>query len=96
MNSACVVVAAPGSGAWTTCLVRSAMAGHVGGGGQGLTLEDCFREPRDAAEGAVRRAAGAGHEVNAGALADVLTSDPDPLAENVFFRFLDRLGGVPL
>ena len=98
MNSACVVVeaAAPESGAWTTCLARSATAGYVGGGGRGLSLEDYFLEPRDAAERAVRWAAEAGHEVNADALADVLTSDPDPLAENLFFRFLDRLGVVPL
>jgi hypothetical protein len=41
-------------------------------------------------------AAEAGHEVNADALVDVLTSAPDPLAENLFFRFLDRLGVVPL
>jgi hypothetical protein len=97
MNSACVVLegAAPESGAWTTCLARSAMAAYVGGG-EGLTLEDYFLEPRDAAERAVRWAAEAGHEVDAGAVADVLTADPDPLAENLFFRFLDRLGVVPL
>ncbi|MFF8232951.1 hypothetical protein [Streptomyces caelestis] len=53
-------------------------------------------QPRDAAERAVRWAAEAGREVNADALVDVLTSDPDPLAENLFFRFLDRLGVVPL
>jgi hypothetical protein len=27
---------------------------------------------------------------------DVLNSDPDPVAENLFFRLLDRLGVVPL
>ncbi|MBB6418768.1 hypothetical protein [Streptomyces sp. AK010] len=110
MNSECVVLeaAAPESGAWTTCLARSAMAGYVGAGREGLTLEDYFLEPGDAAERAVRWAAEAGCEVNADALVDVLTSDPDPsplsaslergdpLAENLLFRFLDRLGVVPL
>jgi hypothetical protein len=98
MNSECVVLeaAAPESGTWTTCLARAAMAGYLGAGREGLTLEDYFLEPRDAAERAVRWSAEAGHEVNADALVDVLTSDPDPLAENLFFRFLDRLGVVPL
>ncbi|MFD7240605.1 hypothetical protein [Streptomyces massasporeus] len=98
MNSECVVLeaAAPESGAWTTCLARSAMAGYVGAGRDGLTLEDYFLEPADAAERAVRWAAEAGREVNADALVDVLTSDPDLLAENLLFRFLDRLGVVPL
>ncbi|MFF8014313.1 hypothetical protein [Streptomyces sp. NPDC007929] len=98
MNSECVVVeaAAPQSGAWTTCLARSAMAGYLGAGREGLTLEDYFLEPGDAAGRAVRWAAEAGYEVNADAVADVLTSDPDPLAENLLFRFLDRLGVVPL
>ncbi|MEU3849914.1 hypothetical protein [Streptomyces sp. NPDC029554] len=98
MNSECVVLeaAAPESGAWTTCLARGAMAGYLGGGQEGLTLEDYFLEPGDAAERAVRWAAEAGHEVNAATLLDVLTSDPDPLAENLLFRFLDRLGVVPL
>ncbi|WP_114254901.1 hypothetical protein [Streptomyces sp. Go-475] len=98
MNSACVVLeaAGPESGAWTTCLGRAAMAGYLGADREGLTLEDYFLEPGDAAERAVRWAAEAGHEVNADALLDVLTSDPDPLAENLLFRFLDRLGVVPL
>ncbi|TQJ89533.1 hypothetical protein [Streptomyces sp. SLBN-31] len=96
MNSDCVVVeaAAPESGAWTTCLARSAMAGHLGG--EGLTLEDYFLDPRDAAERAVAWAAEAGREADAEALAEVLSADPDPLAENLFFRLLDRLGVVPL
>jgi hypothetical protein len=68
----------------------------VGADREGLTLEDYFLEPGDAAERAVRWAAEAGCEVNADALVDVLTSDPDPLAENLLFRFLDRLGVVPL
>ncbi|CAM5592011.1 hypothetical protein SHIRM173S_06559 [Streptomyces hirsutus] len=74
MDSACVVVeaAAPESGAWTTCLARSAMAGYLGAPAadgtdgadgvegaegvvqNGLTLEDYFLEPRDAADRARR------------------------------------------
>ncbi|MEU6145484.1 hypothetical protein ABZ848_34695 [Streptomyces sp. NPDC047081] len=98
MDSASVVVeaAAPESGAWTTCLARAAMAGYLNAGNEGLTLEDYFLEPRDAAERAVAWAAEAGHDVDAGPLVDVLTADPDPLAENLFFRLLDRLGVVPL
>ena len=102
MGGDCVVVeaAAPESGAWTTCLARAAMAGYLGADKEGLTLEDYFLEPRDAAERAVAWAAEAGHAVNAGPLLDVLIADPDPaadvLAENLFFRLLDRLGVVPL
>ncbi|MFC9908938.1 hypothetical protein [Streptomyces sp. NPDC059862] len=105
MDSACVVVeaAAPQSGAWTACLARAAMAGYLGADSEGLTLEDYFLDPRDAAERAVAWAAEAGHTVPAEPLLDVLTADPDPaplprdpLAENLFFRFLDRLGVVPL
>ncbi|ELP61673.1 hypothetical protein ACKI1I_18600 [Streptomyces turgidiscabies] len=112
MDSHCVVLeaAAPESGAWTTCLARDAMAGYLGAGqsdggesgsdasdeGLTLTLDDYFLEPGDAAERAVDWAAEAGHTVNAGPLLDVLTSEPDPLAENLFFRFLDRLGVLPL
>ncbi|KUN99027.1 hypothetical protein [Streptomyces caeruleatus] len=98
MDSASVVVeaAAPESGAWTTCLARGAMAGYLGAADEGLTLEDYFLEPSDAAERAVSWAAEAGHEVNAESVIDVLTSEADPLAENLFFRLLDRLGVVPL
>ncbi|MCL8011780.1 hypothetical protein [Streptomyces sp. AS02] len=98
MDSDCVVVeaAAPDSGAWTTCLARAAMAGYLGAGDEGLTLEDYFLEPQDAAERAVAWAAEAGHEVNAESVIDVFTADADPLAENLFFRLLDRLGVVPL
>ncbi|GAA3990188.1 hypothetical protein GCM10022384_42700 [Streptomyces marokkonensis] len=118
MDSDCVVVeaAAPESGAWTTCLARVAMAGYLGAEKEGLTLEDYFLEPRDAAERAVAWAAEAGRTASAGELAEVLSADPGgdsrsdgasgpgaevrpvagPLAENLFFRFLDRLGVVPL
>ena len=54
------------------------------------------RTPRTVLAGWVRPDAQAGREVNADALVDVLTSDPDPLAENLFLSFLDRLGFVPL
>ncbi|WP_406442824.1 hypothetical protein OHB14_28150 [Streptomyces sp. NBC_01613] len=98
MDSASVVVeaAAPESGAWTTCLARAAMAGYLGDGNEGRTLDDYFLQPRDAADRAVVWAAEAGHEIDAGPLLDVLTADADPLAENLFFRLLDRLGVVPL
>ncbi|MFE3034630.1 hypothetical protein ACFXKY_23675 [Streptomyces canus] len=98
MDSASVVLeaAGPESGAWTTCLARAAMAGYIGDGEDGLTLEDYFLEPRDAAARAVAWAAEAGHEVAEEPLLDVLNAEPDPLAENLFFRMLDRLGVVPL
>jgi hypothetical protein len=98
MDSDCVVVeaAGPESGAWTTCLARAAMAEYVGADKEGLTLEDYFLEPRDAAERAVAWAEEAGRAVEAEAVVEVLTADPDPLAENLFFRLLDRLAVVPL
>ncbi|MEU6805650.1 hypothetical protein [Streptomyces neyagawaensis] len=101
MDSDCVVVeaAAPESGAWTTCLARTAMADYLGDGGQGLTVDDYFLEPRDAAERAVAWAAEAGRVAAEEVLADVLAAEPgpvDPLAENILFRLLDRLGVVPL
>ncbi|MFE4666300.1 hypothetical protein ACFRI7_05175 [Streptomyces sp. NPDC056716] len=73
MDSACVVVeaAAPESGAWSSCLVRAAMAGYLGAESEGLTLEDYFLEPRDAAERAVAWAAEAGHTVGARDLVEV-------------------------
>ncbi|WP_122615876.1 hypothetical protein [Streptomyces sp. Tu 4128] len=109
MDSDCAVVeaAAPESGAWTTCLARSAMAGYLGAERDGLTLEDYFLEPRDAAERAVAWAAEAGRTASAVELAEVLAAEPaagadaggdasGPVAEKLFFRFLDRLGVVPL
>jgi len=98
LDSECVIVeaAAPESGAWTTCLVRAAMARYLGAGGEGLGVDDYFLEPADAAERAVAWAAEAGHAVAAEPLLDVLTANPDLLAENLLFRFLDRLGVVPL
>ncbi|MFE0105201.1 hypothetical protein [Streptomyces sp. NPDC059009] len=95
MDSDCVVVeaAAPESGAWTTCLAREAMAGYLGD--DGLTVEDYFLEPRDAADRAVAWAAESGRRVTAEPLLDVLSADPEPSAEQLFFRFLDRLGVLP-
>ncbi|MFV0134054.1 hypothetical protein ACLGIH_12565 [Streptomyces sp. HMX87] len=110
MDSDCVVLeaAAPESGAWTTCLARAAMAGYLGAEKKGLTLEDYFLEPRDAADRAVAWAAEAGRVAAVADLVEVLTAEPgpsplpealehaEPMAENLFFRFLDRLGVVPL
>ncbi|MEU6377749.1 hypothetical protein [Streptomyces sp. NPDC046909] len=98
MDSDCVVVeaAGPESGAWTTCLARTAMAQYIGADKEGLTLEDYFLEPGDAAERAVAWAEEAGCAVEAGAVLEVLTAEADPLAENLFFRLLDRLAVVPL
>jgi hypothetical protein len=97
MDSDCVAVeaAAPDSGVWTACLARQAMAGYVGGEDE-LGVDDYFLEPADAAARAVSWAAEAGHAISAEPLLEVLTADPDPLAENLFFQFLDRLGVVPL
>ncbi|WP_327728082.1 hypothetical protein OG250_15520 [Streptomyces sp. NBC_00487] len=100
MGSDCVVVeaAGPESGAWTTCLARRAMAAYLGDG-EGLTVEDFFLEPRDAAERAVAWAAEAGRAVVEQSLVEVLSAEPGPpdlLAENILFRLLDRLGVVPL
>ncbi|MER7197131.1 hypothetical protein CG723_19500 [Streptomyces sp. CB01635] len=96
MDSDCVVIeaAAPESGAWTTCLARDAMAGYLSA--DELTLEDYFLEPADAARRAVAWAQECGRTVEQGPLADVLGQDPDPFAEPLFFRFLDRLGVAPL
>ncbi|MGW3666834.1 hypothetical protein [Streptomyces sp. NPDC005141] len=98
MDSACVAVeaAAPSGGAWTTCLARDAMAGYLEGAEGGLGVDDYFLEPADAAERAVAWAAEAGLSVAVGPLLDVLGAEPGPLAENLFFQFLDRLGVVPL
>ncbi|TPQ16972.1 hypothetical protein [Streptomyces sporangiiformans] len=98
MDSDCVVVeaAAPESGAWTTCLARDAMAGYLGGNEDGLTVDDYFLEPGDATERAVAWAAESGRTVPEEPLLDVFTADADPSAEMLFFRFLDRLGVVPM
>ncbi|CAL9443565.1 hypothetical protein [Streptomyces sp. enrichment culture] len=104
MDSDCVVVeaASPEHGAWTACLGRAAMAGHLGGGNtaeggdpDGLTVEDYFLDPRDAAERALAWAAEAGRTASPDDLLDVLSVEPDDVAENLFFRLLDRLGVVP-
>ncbi|MFJ9565463.1 hypothetical protein ACIRQQ_36180 [Streptomyces fuscichromogenes] len=101
MDGACVVVeaAAPRSGGWTTCLGRAAAARFLAVDGQGLSLDDYFLDPRDAADRAVAWAAEAGHAVTPEALLAVLTADPDPdaqLAENTFFGLLRILGVLPV
>jgi hypothetical protein len=70
------------------------MAGYLSA--DELTLEDYFLEPADAALRAVAWAQECGRTVAQGPLADVLGQDPDPFAEPLFFRFLDRLGVAPL
>lgn len=95
VGSECVVVeaAAPESGAWTACLARDTMAKFLGE--DGLTVEDYFLEPHDAAERAVAWAAESGRTVRSAVLLDILTAAPEPSAEELFFRFLDRLGVFP-
>jgi hypothetical protein len=72
------------------------MAKYLGADKEGLTPEDYFLEPADAVERAVAWAAEAGHTIEAEPLLDVLTAEADPLAENLFFRMLDRLAVVAL
>ncbi|MBO1334849.1 hypothetical protein [Streptomyces sp. VRA16 Mangrove soil] len=96
MDSRCAVVeaAAPHSGAWTSCLGRAAMAEYIGGDER--ALEDYFLPPEDAAERAVAWAAEGGRTVEAQPLHDVLRARAEPSAEELFFRFLDRLGVVAM
>ncbi|MFD8937018.1 hypothetical protein ACFV0R_17510 [Streptomyces sp. NPDC059578] len=96
MDSACVVVeaAAPRGGGWTACLDRASMADHIGGDER--ALEDYFLVPEDAADRAVAWAAEAGLTVTAGPLVEVLSAPAEPSAEELFFRFLERLGVVRL
>ncbi|GHG12753.1 hypothetical protein [Streptomyces albogriseolus] len=97
MDGACVAVeaASPESGVWTACLGRDAMAGYLDGRQEGLTVEDYFLERADAAERAVFWAEEAGRTVAPEDVLEVLTADPGPMAENLFFRLLDRLRVVP-
>lgn len=97
MDGDCVAVeaASPESGVWTACLGRDAMAGYLGGRPEGLTVDDYFLEPADAAGRAVLWAEEAGRTAVAGDVLEVLTADPGPVAENLLFRLLDRLGVVP-
>ncbi|MDT3725986.1 hypothetical protein ROS62_14330 [Streptomyces sp. DSM 41972] len=90
-----VEVASPGSGVWTACLGRDAMAGDLDGRQEGLTVDDYFPEPAEAAERAVFWAEEAGREVAAEDVLEALTAGPGPMAENGFFRLLDRLRVVP-
>ncbi|MGW0331354.1 hypothetical protein ACWD0J_05630 [Streptomyces sp. NPDC003011] len=83
---------------------QGAEGGEGGGDDDGPVLEDYFLEPRDAAEWAVGWAAEAGHAVALEPLLEVLSAETGPaadeaagqLAENLFFRLLDRLGVVSL
>jgi hypothetical protein len=92
MDSACAVVeaAGPESGAWTACLGRAAMTGYIGGDER--ALEDYFLTPGDAAERAVGWAGECGREVPLEPIDEVLRAAAQPSAEELFFRFLDRLG----
>lgn len=92
MDSRCAVIeaAAPDAGAWTTCLGRAATALFIGGDER--ALEDYFLPPDDAAARAVSWARECGRAVEAQPLADVLNAVAEPSAEELFFRFLDRLG----
>ncbi|MEU6391451.1 hypothetical protein [Streptomyces sp. NPDC046939] len=92
VDSRCAVVeaAAPDDGTWTACLGRAAMTGFLGGDER--ALEDYFLPPDDAAGRAVAWAAGCGRAVEPQPLADVLRAAAQPSAEELFFRFLDRLG----
>ncbi|MET9493256.1 hypothetical protein [Streptomyces sp. NPDC006552] len=94
MDSRCAVIeaAAPDSGTWTACLGRAAAATFIGGDER--ALEDYFLPPRDAAERAVTWAAEGGLTRVAKPLADVLAAPAEPSAEELFFRFLDRLGVI--
>ncbi|MDF6019243.1 hypothetical protein [Streptomyces sp. JH34] len=93
MDGVCVAVeaAAPHSGSWYACLGRAAMAGHLGP--EGLTPEDLFLSPEDAAARAVRWAAETGRGVLEGPLLELLRIErPESSGEELFFAFLDRLG----
>ena len=69
--------------------------GHAGRRRQRLVLADRFEPVHERLHARVVRS-----DVDrAQALVDVMTSEPgpaDPLAENILFRLLDRLGVVPL
>lgn len=93
MDSACVVVeaAAPQSGSWYACLGRAPMAARLGP--EGITLEDLFLPPEDAAARAVQWASESGRGVLEGPLLELLRVEhPESFAEPLFFAFLDRLG----
>ncbi|MEU0301753.1 hypothetical protein ABZ252_20150 [Streptomyces sp. NPDC006175] len=93
MDGVCVAVeaAAPHSGSWYACLGRVPMAERIGR--DGLTPEDLFLPPEDAAARAVAWAAESGQAVREGPLLELLRVErPEWSAEELFFAFLDRLG----
>ncbi|MFE9251533.1 hypothetical protein [Streptomyces sp. NPDC007088] len=99
MDSACVVVegASPVAGAWTACLGREALARYLRPQDcGGLTVDDYFPPAGEAAAHAVRWAAEAGAHAETGRLLALLTHAPETSAEHSFFRFLDRLGVLPI
>ncbi|MFF5895105.1 hypothetical protein ACFY8O_04160 [Streptomyces argenteolus] len=93
MDGVCVAVeaAAPYSGSWYACLGRAPMAARMDR--DGMTIEDFFLLPEDAAQRAVQWAAESGHGVLEGPLLELLRVDwPERSGEELFFIFLDRLG----
>lgn len=93
MDSACVAVeaAAPDSGSWYACLARETMADYLEA--SGLGLDDLFLTAGDAVQRAAEWAAEAGTSLAAEPLREVLCATrPEPLAEELFFRFLETLG----
>ncbi|WP_434595482.1 hypothetical protein [Streptomyces sp. A5-4] len=94
MDSDCVVVeattSATAAGSWFGCLGPAAMAAFLGA--DGLRLEDLFLSPEGAGAKAVQWAAATGRTVPEQPLLDVLRAEADPLAEELFALFLDRLG----
>ncbi|CAM5438304.1 hypothetical protein [Streptomyces atroolivaceus] len=93
MDGVCVAVeaAAPYSGSWYACLGREPMAEHLGP--DGMTLEDLFLPPEDAAARAVLWAAETGRAVLEGPLLELLRiGQPEWSADQLFFAFLDCLG----
>ncbi|MBM7437196.1 hypothetical protein [Streptomyces sp. HB132] len=62
-------------------------------GRDGVTVEDLFLPPEDAAARAVHWAAETGQDVREGPLLELLRIErPERSAEELFFAFLDRLG----
>lgn len=104
MDSTCVVMeaAAPDSGTWTACLGREAIAARLGlgdpaagHGSDGLTVDDYFLPPEEAADRAVGWSVEAGAQAVRARLLGLLRHEPEASAEHSFFRFLDRLGVMP-
>ncbi|MEV6397808.1 hypothetical protein AB0M39_24055 [Streptomyces sp. NPDC051907] len=98
MDSACVAVeaSAPQSGSWYACLARETMAGFLDA--NGMVVDDLFLPADEAVLRALEWAAEAGTAPSEEPLGQVLAAArPEPLAEELFFRFLGALGipGLP-